>query len=129
MSVTYSGFWTDFLKSNYGVSGYNDILSATNDISANSTVGLVNASYFYLGNLLVQYSNIGNGPRPGIGNNTTTTITFPIAYANESKPMVLATLFGSNGTCGVNNVSNTSFDVQVGGGPMSSQYPNWIAIG
>lgn len=137
----YSGFLSSFLNTSTNTpSNVLDILSLSTKTSSNwttstnpnpiqdpSQTGTMGANYFYLGNLLIQYSNVGTSSRPTVNNNTYIAVTFPVPYDASVIPTVLITADG-NWAMGVTGTTNTQFVAQVGGGA-TGNYPNWIAIG
>lgn len=127
--ASYSGFISNFL-SNLPNSGI-DILSSPVSTKSSYTLsaggsGEISAVYFYLGNLLIQYSNLGTSSRVNIPNNTTCNIQFPISYGVVI-PTVFITPPLQNGTLCVSATNSFSFNVVPG--TNNNAYPNWIAIG
>lgn len=128
--ANYSGFLSNFVNTVSNVpSGFVDILSSavttTSQYNNNGTLGTYNATYFYLGNLLIQYSNVGGSTPVGIQLDKYCTITFPIPYTIP--PTVFIAPWTAASPLGITQTTTTSFEVQPG--TNNNFYPNWLAIG
>lgn len=130
-NLNYSGFLTNFSNSFSNIPvGIFDILSSLVETNSPYTInntekGSFPARYFYLGNLLLQYINVGETTPIQIQQNDTITITFPVPYPNI--PNVLITPWNSKAPIGITSISSQTFSVVCGGA--NNNYPNWIAIG
>jgi hypothetical protein len=130
MSATYN---SNFL-SNFGgnILPALDILSSVSSsiLIDTTSSGTYYARYFYIGNLLIQFSDFSSGIPPTYGSSTENTLTFPIAYDTTPYTVILtpSSSAGSSWNIYISliEITNLNFRFHVGNNDGTTGF---IAIG
>lgn len=122
-----SGFLTNFTNS----IGLIDMLSTesvkTSVIQSDGVTGY--ARYFYLGNLLIQFSDVSGGPIPSRGSGSSIyTQPYPTAFSSNPYTVLISytNTGGNNGYASLRSTGSTGFDFTIGS---NNGNITWMAIG
>jgi len=118
---------SNFSSNFSNTTSYIDILSSRSDSinilvtsqSGGTTTTYTNyyARYFYLGNLLIQFSDIANGIPTEIPKQATATIYFPISFSGKPYCVMLTSGQsdgGGNSPATLNTINNNRFTCNIG---------------
>lgn len=124
--ATFSGFLSSF-----GTSIPTDIISSVSApvlLSWNGVTGNGNywGRYFYLGNLLVQFSDTNTNGSPTQGTSGQATLSFPIPFSSEPYVVNISPYISNNTPSSVYSSTATSFTYNVSN---NTGIISFIAIG
>ena len=132
MSEKFSGILSKFI--NTTSTSTDDILSQCTIVSSsnNYTVsGSQNDGYFYLGNLLIQFSatNTSVDTDWAINGYAAVTFTFPIPYTSQPYSVVITSCSSGNTNACIQTILSNGFSYLAQGTPANAGSVMWIAIG
>lgn len=119
--VNYSGFLSNFTGTTSTIDILSDLVTGNDhqikDSNGNNTGVLINWKYFYLGNLLIQFTNnINNGNLTGNG---TYTLRYGLSYSSAPYFISLTPVDTNNSGPAyvtLNSLTNTDFEFYISGG-------------
>lgn len=126
-----TGYFSGFLSNFTGSSGFTDMLStATTSIPVVQSGGITGyARYFYLGNLLIQFSDVSGGPIPSrTSGSSIYTQPYPTAFSSNPYTVLISytNTGGNNGYASLRSTGSTGFDFTIGS---NNGNITWTAIG
>jgi hypothetical protein len=123
----FTGYYSGFLTNFEGSTGFMDMLStATTSIPVVQSGGVTGyARYFYLGNLLIQFSDGIVGER---GQGTSYTQPYPTTFSSAPYTVLISYTNTNNnsGYATLESTGSTGFEFRVGG---NNGNVTWMAIG